>query len=62
MTHPLDMLATIGRAVITACRATGKLAVFGAEGLSHVVRPPFYWRLFGRALLESGISACRWWR
>ncbi len=48
------MLATIGRAVITACRATGKLAVFGAEGLSHVVRPPFYWRLFGRALLEIG--------
>ena len=48
------MLATIGHAVITACRATGKLAVFGAEGLSHVVRPPFYWRLFGRALLEIG--------
>ena len=48
------MLATIGHAVITACRTTGKLAAFGAEGLSHVVRPPFYWRLFGRALLEIG--------
>src|SRR5271168_3860519 len=23
-------------------------------GLSHVVRPPFYWRMFGRALLDIG--------
>ena len=48
------MLATIGRAVIAACRTTGQVALFGAEGLSHIVRPPFYWRLFGRALLEIG--------
>jgi len=48
------MLATIGRAVIGACRTTGQVTLFGAEGLSHVVRPPFYWRLFGRALIEIG--------
>lgn len=52
--HPLDILATIGRTVIAACRTIGKLTVFGAEGLSHIVRPPFYWRLFGRALLDIG--------
>ncbi len=54
MTHPLDLLAAIGRAVISACRATGSLALFAAEGLSHIVRPPFYWRLFGHALVEIG--------
>lgn len=54
MTHPLDWLATIGRAVIGACRTTGHVSLFGLQGLSHVVRPPFYWRLFGRALLEIG--------
>jgi phospholipid/cholesterol/gamma-HCH transport system permease protein len=50
----LDFLADIGRGVIGACRATGAVAVFGAVGLSHVVRPPFHVRLFGRALLEIG--------
>ena len=28
--------------------------MFALEGLSHLVRPPFYGRLFGRALLEIG--------
>lgn len=54
MTHPLDLLATLGRAVLAACRTAGKVTMFGAEGLSHLVRPPFYWRLFGRAMLEIG--------
>ena len=36
------------------CRATGALAVFAAVGLSHIVRPPFYGRLFGKAVLEIG--------
>ena len=50
----LDSLAAIGRGVIAACRVTGSLALFAAVGLSHLVRPPFYWRLFARALLEIG--------
>ncbi len=54
MTKILDFLAAIGRAVIGLCRGAGALALFGAEGLSHLVRPPFYGRLFGRALLEIG--------
>jgi len=48
----LDVFAAIGRAVIGLCRGTGALALFGLEGLSHLVRPPFYSRLFGRALVE----------
>lgn len=50
----LDFLAATGRGVIGACRSTGALAVFAGTGLSHVVRPPFFARLFGRALLEMG--------
>jgi phospholipid/cholesterol/gamma-HCH transport system permease protein len=50
----LDPLAAVGRAAGNVCRWTGALATFGASGLSHLVRPPFYWRLFGRAMLEIG--------
>ena len=46
----LDSLAAVGRSVIAACRATGSLTLFAAIGLSHLVRPPFYGRLFARAL------------
>ena len=50
----LDFLAAIGRGTIGACRSAGAVALFGIEGLSHLVRPPFYGRLFAKALLEIG--------
>ena len=50
----LDALAAVGRAALDACRTAGSLAVFAAVGLSHIVRPPFYGRLFLRALIEIG--------
>jgi phospholipid/cholesterol/gamma-HCH transport system permease protein len=50
----LDLMATTGRGVIAGCRVTGALAMFAVDGLSHLLRPPFYWRMFGRALLEIG--------
>ncbi len=50
----LDVVAAIGRAVLDACRTTGAIAIFAGEGVSHLVRPPFHGRLFGRALLEIG--------
>lgn len=50
----LDTLGALGRAWFAACRVTGRLALFALSGLSHVVRPPLYWRMFGRALLEIG--------
>jgi phospholipid/cholesterol/gamma-HCH transport system permease protein len=49
-----NFLAAIGRAVISACTETGKLALFAGSGLSHIVRPPFYGRLFVAALLDIG--------
>jgi phospholipid/cholesterol/gamma-HCH transport system permease protein len=49
---PLDVLAAIGRAVIGACRNVGRIALFGLLGLSHLLRPPFYPRLFLAAFVE----------
>jgi phospholipid/cholesterol/gamma-HCH transport system permease protein len=50
----LDGIALIGRALFGACRATGRLALFALSGLSHLVRPPFYGRMFLRAFAEIG--------
>ena len=54
MNNLLNILAAIGRGTVAACRSAGAVALFGAEGLSHIVRPPFHIRLFGKALLEIG--------
>ncbi|GGC26371.1 ABC transporter permease [Siccirubricoccus deserti] len=48
----LDPLATIGRATLGACRVTGSVALFALEAVSHLIRPPFYLRLFWRAFIE----------
>jgi len=50
----LDGLAAIGRGVLGACRHAGSLALFALAGLSHLLRPPFYGRMFGRAMIEIG--------
>jgi phospholipid/cholesterol/gamma-HCH transport system permease protein len=50
----LNFLTAIGRAAIGVCRGAGSLTIFALEGLSHLMRPPFYCRLFGRALLDIG--------
>jgi phospholipid/cholesterol/gamma-HCH transport system permease protein len=54
MTAILDFIALIGRTLLNACSTTGQLTVFAARGLSHIVRPPFYGRMFFRAFVEIG--------
>jgi phospholipid/cholesterol/gamma-HCH transport system permease protein len=54
LTPILDFVTAVGHALFAACRATGQLAMFAASGLSHIFRPPFYGRLFLRALVEIG--------
>ena len=54
MNGVLDSVALVGRSAIGAARATGRLTLFAIDGLSHVVRPPFYWRAFLRAMIEIG--------
>jgi phospholipid/cholesterol/gamma-HCH transport system permease protein len=50
----LNLVAAIGRAVLSACRTVGTVALFALEGLSHLLRPPFYGRLFLKHLAEIG--------
>ena len=49
---PLDAVAAVGRGTIGAVRGAGSTALFAGLGLSHLVRPPFYWRMFLRAFVE----------
>ena len=48
----LDAVAAVGRGTIGAVQATGRVALFGAEGVSHLLRPPFHLRMFWRAFVE----------
>ena len=52
MTSALDALAALGRGALAVVAVTGRLAVFGAVGVSHWLRPPFYPRAFLRAFVE----------
>ena len=52
MIDPLDAVAAVGRGTIGAVRGTGSVALFGMAGLSHVLRPPFYGRMFLLAFVE----------
>jgi phospholipid/cholesterol/gamma-HCH transport system permease protein len=50
----LDAVAALGRALLDLCIGAGRLILFFLSGLSHVVRPPFYGRMFLRAFVEIG--------
>ena len=54
MTAALDFVAWLGRFLLGACVSSGRLALFGINGLSHIFRPPFYGRMFLRAFVEIG--------
>lgn len=47
-------LASLGATVLRALAAIGRFAIFTGRTLGHLVRPPFYWREFGAALLQIG--------
>lgn len=48
----LNPIAAVGRGVLHACRTVGAVALFALDGISHLLRPPFYGRLFLRHLVE----------
>lgn len=52
MNFLLDPIAALGRAVLAMVRKSGALTLFALVGLSHVVRPPFYWGVFFNSLIE----------
>ena len=49
-----QLLARLGRAVLTLLALLGRMSIFAASATSHMLRPPFYPREFGAALLNVG--------
>jgi phospholipid/cholesterol/gamma-HCH transport system permease protein len=54
MTALTTPLAAIGRPVLAALAAIGRVALFAAQVISHLLRPPFYPREFLHALMHIG--------
>jgi phospholipid/cholesterol/gamma-HCH transport system permease protein len=54
MTALTAPLAAIGRPVLAALAAIGRVALFAGQVISHLFRPPFYPREFLHALMHIG--------
>ena len=54
MDTALAPLAALGRATLAMLAAIGRVAIFIGATLAHMVRPPFYFKEFGQALLTIG--------
>lgn len=50
----MNFFAKVGRAFIRFLSMTGRLVTFTLVSLSHCFRPPFYWRLLGRQMIDLG--------
>lgn len=50
----MSALAALGAAALRLLAGLGRIAIFTALTLSHLVRPPFYFREFGQAILMIG--------
>jgi phospholipid/cholesterol/gamma-HCH transport system permease protein len=48
------LLAALGRAAIAALAGIGRVTLYASDAVSHLARPPFYWREFGHALVQIG--------
>ncbi|MDH3702040.1 MAG: ABC transporter permease [Alphaproteobacteria bacterium] len=50
----MNAIQSIGRLFLSFLELVGEVAVFSAVAISHCLRPPFYFRLIGRQMLEIG--------
>jgi phospholipid/cholesterol/gamma-HCH transport system permease protein len=50
----MSLLAALGRAVLGLLAAIGRITIYLGQTISHVFRPPFYFKEFGHALLTIG--------
>jgi phospholipid/cholesterol/gamma-HCH transport system permease protein len=50
----INPFAFVGRMVLDLFQTIGSVAVFAAMGLSHAMRPPFFWRNYVRHFIEIG--------
>jgi phospholipid/cholesterol/gamma-HCH transport system permease protein len=50
----VNPLRVVGAASLRFLEATGRLSVFALSGIGHCFRPPFYWRLLIRQMIDIG--------
>ena len=48
------LLAAIGRSTLAAIRSIGRISIFAVIAVSHVLRPPFFFRELSQQLLAIG--------
>ncbi|MEB8386071.1 ABC transporter permease [Rhodobacteraceae bacterium KMM 6894] len=54
MTFLSHFLATIGRTVLGALAAMGRISIYAGQTLGHIARPPIYLKEIGHALMSVG--------
>jgi phospholipid/cholesterol/gamma-HCH transport system permease protein len=50
----LDFLARVGHVFLLFLAASGRIALFAISALSHCFRPPFYFRLIAKQMVDIG--------
>ena len=50
----MNFLQTIGRIFLAFLTTAGRLSLFTVNAVSHCVRPPFYFRIIGKQMIEIG--------
>ena len=50
----MNFLQTIGRVFLAFLATAGRLSLFTINAVSHCVRPPFYFRIIGKQMIEIG--------
>lgn len=50
----MNFVSAVGRIFLSFLRHTGRLAIFTGVSVSHCVRPPVYWRLIVRQMIDIG--------
>jgi len=50
----MNIFATVGRVFLAFLAITGRLAMFTADAVSHIVRPPIFWGAILKQILRIG--------
>ncbi|MDP2125485.1 MAG: ABC transporter permease [Parvibaculum sp.] len=50
----MTFFAIIGRVVLALLAEIGRLALFVWQAVSHIIRPPFFWRLIAQQVMRIG--------
>ncbi len=50
----MNFLQTVGRVFLGFLAAAGRLSIFTLSAVGHCLRPPFYFRIIGKQMIEIG--------